>query len=62
MAECQETETVPVTYYVDAEFDDQGAVSRFGPVGSRSQADTLLVALASRTDCKKATLIKEAVL
>lgn len=55
-----ETETVPVVFYVDAEFDDQSGVSRFGPLSTRSKAEDVLQTLSSRTDCKKATLIKEA--
>jgi hypothetical protein len=55
-----ETETVPVIYYVEAEFDDQSGASRFGPISSRAKAEDLLLTLASRVDCKKATLVKEA--
>ena len=56
-----EVETVPVQYFVDAEFDDVSGVQRFGPVSNRTAADTLLTTLASRTDCKKATRIQEAI-
>lgn len=54
-----ETITVQAQYWVDAEFDDQSGVSAFGPVGSSAKADDLLITLASRIDCKKATKRRE---
>ncbi len=53
-SEC-ETEVVPVTYFVDVEFDDQSGVVPFGPVSSKGSADALLLTLAARVDVKKAT-------
>lgn len=58
MPEC-ETVTVTVTYYIDVEFDDVSGVQRFGPVSGSAAADTLLTALASRGDVKKATRVRE---
>lgn len=60
MSEC-EVETVPVAYTVTAEFDDQAVPGTFGPVSNRDAAESILVALASREDVKKATLTKGAV-
>lgn len=54
-----ETETVPIAYYVDVEFDDVSGVQRFGPVSDATAADVLLTTLASRGDVKKATRVRE---
>jgi len=54
-----ETITVTATYFVDVEFSNQSGVSRFGPLGSRAKAEDVLQTLASRTDVKKATLVRE---
>lgn len=59
MAEC-EMETVPVTYTVTAEFDDQAVAGTFGPLNNREAAEATLVALAGREDVKKAEITKEA--
>ena len=61
MSEECETETVRVQYFIDAEFDDQAVAGTFGPLRSREAADSAFVALAGRTDCKKATLRTEVI-
>jgi hypothetical protein len=55
----QETEVVPVHYFVDVGFEDASGNQAFGPIASRAKAEDLLIALASRTDVQKATLRRE---
>lgn len=59
MSECEQ-ETVAVQYTVTAEFDDQAVAGTFGPLTNHDAAEQVLVALASRTDVKQATITKEA--
>ena len=51
----------PVQFFVDVEIQSQSQTRRFGPVATQSAGDTLLIALASRSDVTQATLVKEAV-
>jgi hypothetical protein len=53
--EAPETETVSVVYFVDAEFSDVTGAQAFGPVGNSATADQLLIQLAGRSNCIKAT-------
>lgn len=57
-----EVETTPVQYRIEVEFDDSGTPSTFGPISTRDRAEEVLNTLAGRTDVKKATLKKEAII
>ncbi len=48
--------TTPGTFQVKVHYTDTDAGSVFGPVSSRERAEELLIALAKRTDIKKAEL------
>lgn len=58
VGDCQPTQT-PGTYHVRAHYADSDAGYRFGPFASREKAEECLLAVAKRTDVKKAELEAE---